>query len=130
MLNNRGQSLILFVIILPILLLILILVVDIGKIVVLKQELDNISEIVLDYGLDNLNKENLVDELTNLIKLNNDSIDEININFEDNRIYIELHEDVNGIFSSLIDISIFNVNSSYIGYIDNDINKRIEKISG
>ena len=52
MLNNKGQSLVLFIIILPILIFILILVIDVGKIIVLKQELNNISEFVLDYGLD------------------------------------------------------------------------------
>lgn len=134
MLNNKGQSLILFVVVLPVLLLILILVIDIGKVMVLKQELDNISEIVLDYGLDRLNNDdldniNLEGELTDLVKLNKDDIDMINMSLEDNKIYIELNERVEGILSGLIDISIFDVKSYYVGYIDND-EKRIEKVSG
>ena len=134
MLNNKGQSLILFVIVLPILLLVLILVVDIGKVIVLKQELDNISEIVLDYGLDKLNNNdlnnlNLESELTDLVILNKDDIDMINIRLEDDKIYIELNENVEGMLSGLIDISIFDVESSYVGYIDNN-EKRIEKVRG
>ena len=129
MLNNKGQSLILFVIMLPVLLLIFVLVIDIGKVIILKQELDNISNIVLDYGLDNIDKINLDDELVSLVKLNNDEIDEIDIYMKDSKIYVKLNENVQGIFSQFIDISIFNVKSSYVGYIE-DNDKRIERISG
>ena len=129
MLNNKGQSLILFVIMLPILLLIFVLVIDIGKVIVLKQELDNINNIVLDYGMDNLDKVNIEDELIDLVKLNNNEIDEIDIYVEDTKIYSNISEDVEGIFLQFVDISIFNVKSSYVGYID-DNEKRIERIVG
>ena len=129
MLNNKGQSLILFVIILPILLLIVILVIDVGKALVLKQELKNINNIVIDYGLDNLDKEDLENELIELIKLNNDQIDNINVNLENDKIYVELKEKIDGIFSKIIDVSAFNINSSYVGYVENN-EKRIERISG
>lgn len=140
MLNNRGQSLILFVIVLPILLIVLVLVVDIGRLMVLKQELDNINEIVLDYGLDNLDNNTVIDfnnndinnldsKLIDLVKLNKNDIDLINVRIENNKIYIELVDRLDGIFSSLIDISIFDIKSSYVGYIDDD-NKRIERVNG
>ena len=128
MLNNKGQSLILFVIVLPILLLVTVLVIDVGRIVVMKQELKSISNIALDYGLDNLEKDNLSDELYNLVQLNNNEIDEIDINIDNNRIYINLNENVNGVFSKIIDISNFDVESSYVGYVLND-EKIIERIS-
>lgn len=127
MLNSKGQSLVLFVIILPVLLLILILVIDVGGVIVLKQELNNISKIVLDYGLDNLDKDKIEDELIDLIELNNSEIDDINVYIKDNKIYVEMNEDSSGVFSSLIDVSIFNVKTSYVGYIENN-EKRIERI--
>ena len=129
MLNNKGQSLVLFVIVLPILLLIVILVIDIGQALFLKQELKNISNIVLDYGLDNLDNEEIKFELVNLVELNNNEIDNVNINIDDSKIYIKLNENVKGTFSGIIDISIFNVETSYVGYIK-DNNKVIERISG
>lgn len=127
MLNNKGQSLVLFVIVLPILILLLILVIDIGKIIVLKQELNNISELVLDYGLDNFDSENIENELVNLIKLNKNDVDNINVYIEDDKIYVKLSEKCDGIFSSFIDLSIFNVNSFYMGSIIDD-EKRIERM--
>lgn len=127
MLNNKGQSLVLFVIVLPILMLILVLVIDIGKIIVLKQELSNISEIVLDYGLDKIDNLEIEIKLEELIKLNKNDIDMIHLYIEDEKIYIELEEKSDGIFSGFIDIPLFNIKTSYVGYIENE-EKRIERL--
>lgn len=129
MLNNKGQSLILFVLFIPILLLVLVLVIDIGKVISLKTELDNINNIVLDYGLDNLDNQELVKELEDLVKLNKEDIDSINIKKEEDKIYIYLEDDNDGIFLGLVNVSIFSLKSSYVGYILND-EKRIERIVG
>ena len=128
MLNNKGQSLVLFIVVLPILLLILVLIIDIGRIVVLKQELDNINKIVLEYGLDNIDEDDLEDEMIKLVKLNNNEIEFVNINMDDDRLYMELDMDIDGLLSGLMNISIFEVKSSYVGYMENDI-KKIERIS-
>lgn len=129
MLNNKGQSLVLFVVIIPILLFILILVIDIGKAINLKQELNNINKIVLDYGLDNLDQDNLEEEMTELVKLNNNEIDKIDIRFDDDKIYLNISCDMDLMFISIANISLFEITSSYVGYIQDD-NKRIEKVSG
>ena len=127
MLNNKGQSLILFVIILPVILLILVFVIDIGKAISLKYELNNISDIVLNYGLDHLDEDNLVDNLEELVKINKNDIDNTKIEIIDNKIYLELKEKYKGMFSSLIDISIFDIKTSYVGYKEDEI-KRIENL--
>lgn len=138
MLNNRGQSLILFVIVLPVLLLILVLVIDIGRVISLKQELNNISEIVLDYGIDYLNNDmddnidsisSIENKLIEIIELNKDDIDEIDVRIDNNKIYILLSDSVDGIFSSILDIDMFDIKSSYVGYMDNK-KKRIERVNG
>ena len=129
MLNNKGQSLVLFVVIIPILLFILILVIDIGKAINLKQELNNINKIVLNYGLDKIDEDNLEVELKELVKLNNNEIDKINIKFDSDKIYLNISCNMDLIFTSLGDLSLFEITSSYVGYI-HDGNKRIEKVSG
>ena len=138
MLNNKGQSLVLFIIVLPILLLMLVLVIDIGRIISIKQELNNINEIVLDYGIDYLtdnidNSENSISNIENklieIIKLNKNDIDNIDVRIENNKIYVNLNEKIDGVISSIIGISIFDINSSYVGYMDND-KKRIERVNG
>lgn len=129
MLNNKGQSLILFVVVLPVLLLVLVLVIDIGRVIVVKQKLDNINTIVIDYGLEHLDKEGIEQELVELVQLNGKDIDDVTLSIEDGKIYSSLEESTKGIFSKIIDVSIFRVKSSYQGYIT-DSEKRIEKISG
>ena len=118
MLNNKGQSLVLFVIILPILFLILILVIDIGRLITLKNELNNINNIVLDYGLDNLEMVDLENKLIDVINLNKDDIDNIDVTVDGDKIYINMNEKLD---------AIFDIKISYIGYMDNG-KKRIERM--
>ena len=125
--NNKGQSLVLFIVILPVLLLLLVLIIDVGKMILLKLELNNISEIVLDYGIDNLDNENIYSELNNLVKLNKTDIDKIEINIVDDKIYLELEASGKGLFTGLINETLFTIETNYVGYIDNE-EKRIERI--
>ena len=127
--NNKGQTLALFVIFLPVLLLLLVLVIDIGKAIVKKVELNNISEIVLEYGLDNLEEENLEDDLLNLVKLNNSDINQIDIDIVDNKIYIRLLDNSDSVFKRIISTNKFDIESNYVGYIVDD-KKRIERVGG
>jgi hypothetical protein len=125
--NNRGQSLVLFVVILPVLLLLLVLIVDVGKLIILKLELNNISEIVLDYGLDNLEDENLYSEMTKLVKMNKNDIDNVNIDIIDNKIYLKLSHNDEPLFKNIINVLEFKIETSYVGYILDD-KKRIERL--
>ncbi len=123
--NNKGQSLVTFVIIFPILFLMFLLVYNIGSMVLLKSELDDINYIALDYGIDNINNDNCIDNVKKLIVKNKDNIDNVNINIEDGKMYIILEDsiDTKASFGK-----VFNVKSSYVGYIKDD-KKIIEKIS-
>ena len=125
--NNKGQTLALFVVILPVLLLLLVLIIDVGKLIVLKLELSNISELVLDYGLDHLDDEDLTDDLVSLVDMNKDDIDKVHIYIIDNKIYINMLHNNEGLFKKVSNITIFTVKTSYVGYIENE-EKRIERL--
>lgn len=129
MLNNKGQSLILFIMVLPILLLILIISIDVGRIIVRRQELDNINKIALNYGLDKQNDPEIQKIIIDTIKLNDNTIDKIEVLIDDDKIYIKLNDTLNGLLSKIINISKFEIESSYYGYIDNN-KKRIERVEG
>ena len=124
-LNNKGQSLVLFIIIIPIILGIMAIVMDIGSIIYENQELDNINKIVLDYGLDNRNDGDIIDNMKNLAYINKDNID-VDIKFIDDEFYIESSYYVKGIFSNIFNIEGYLVKSKYKGYIYYD-NKNIIK---
>ena len=116
--NNRGQSLVLFVLIIPIVLLVIVGIVDIGKISLLKEELDNINYITIDYGLDNLDKNDINEDLETVIKKNKTDIEKINIEIDNKQIKIVLEDNVNLVL--LKNSNILSIKSSYIGYLDED----------
>lgn len=127
MLNNKGQSLVMFILIIPILLGIMVLVIDIGNVFYYKQDIDNINKIVIDYGLSHMEDANVLSDMKELAKMNNNELS-IEIIFNDMEFYVSSSYYVNGIFSRIFKMKGFNVKSKYKGYkgIDKDI---IEKIN-
>ena len=124
-LNNKGQSLVMFILILPILLLMFILVVDVGNVLINKQELDNINYLTIEYGLDNITNNNLESKLIDMININNRNLNEINVSIEDNKIIITTKKNINGIL--LKGLKILSIESNYEGYIENN-KKIIERV--
>ncbi len=127
MINNKGQSLVIFIIMIPIIILIMIIVMDIGNLTYEKQELDNINKIVLNYGLDNTNNPNITNEMYALAT-NNKPQANYNIKFIDQEFYITSKYYVKGVFTKIINIDGFLAKSTYKGYlVDNKhIIKRIK----
>ena len=122
--NNRGQSLVTFVLVLPILLLILLALYDIGNMVILKNELRNVSYIALDYGINNIDNPNMIEDMKALILKNKSDIDDVNvIKDEDDKIHVSFSDSVN---TKISFSNIFKIKVSYVGYV-NDDKKVIER---
>lgn len=126
-LNNKGQSLVLFIVLLPILLLVIVLVVDVGIIMTSKQDLNNINYMMVDYGLSNLGKESLEEEIRKYIILNDSEIDNMNIRVVDNEVYINMKKTEKSLIAHVFNIKDFEIVSEYKGTIIND-KKSIERI--
>jgi len=125
--NNKGQSLILFVLLVPLIFLIILMVYDIGSIALLKNELDDINYLTLDYGIDHLDDENINSKLEEIIIKNKKVID-ISINVDDEKIYIVLSDKINNKLSLINKLDAFLVKSSYVGYLE-DGKKIIKRIN-
>lgn len=121
--NNKGQSLISFVLIVPIILLTLFMVYDIGNMVLLKGQLDNINYLTIDYGLDKLDDVDLNNKLTEMINKNKDDIDKIEININDAEIRILLEDKIENKLSLINKFDVLDIKSNYVGYIQD--NKKI-----
>lgn len=120
-LNNKGQSLVMFILIIPILLLIMILVIDLGNIIVNKTHLDNTNYIVIDYALEHLEEEDLEDKVLGLINANNGGGTETKIEINNEKVLITTKKEVKGLLTNTIKIK--TIISSYEGYLEN--NKKI-----
>ena len=125
-LNNKGQSLVMFVLIIPIVLLILILVYDIGNAIYEKNRLSNTSYLAVSYALDNIGKIDENDVVRYILK-DSDNLNNISVVIKDNSIDIELEKKIKGLFSRSFDLELTTVRSKYKGTIDND-KKNIERI--
>ena len=126
-LNNKGQSLILFVLMLPVLLFVMILVIDMGNLMVEKQKLNNINYIMIDYGLSNLTKEDLEEYIYNYLKLNDEKIDKIKVSKTDNDITINLGKKESSMLGHILNLKEVEIISSYRGSIV-DEKKVIERL--
>lgn len=117
--NNNGQTLVIFVIFLPILIILFALVFDVGSMYMENNKLNNLNIIVLNYGLDNINDEDLKNKLNDLILKNDKNINKININIniENNSININISKEVNSTFGNIIGIRKYKINSKYNGIL-------------
>ena len=127
MFNNKGQSLVLFVLIFPLLFLILMFVLDVGKMVLLKDELENINYLAMDYGLDKIDDMDVDSYVIDIIKKNKDDIDDIEVKIDNDKLYIALEDKIDDMFFLFSGIDIFEVKSSYVGYFNEDNKKVIER---
>ena len=125
-LNNKGQSLVMFIILLPILLLILTLVYDVGNAIYEKDRLSNTNYMVVDYALDNIDSID-EDDLNTLILKNDNNLDDISIMIIDNSVDISLKKNIKGVFGEMFNFNLTFVKSEYNGKIVNG-KKKIERV--
>lgn len=125
-LNNKGQSLVMFIIIIPIVILILTLVYDVGSAIYEKNRLSNTSYMVIDYGLDNINSVS-ESELIELALMNTNNLSYISIVIEDKEIEIKLSKEIKGIVCKIFGFNLIEAYSEYKGTITNG-EKKIERI--
>ncbi len=124
--NNKGQSLVMFVLIIPIFLLILTLVYDVGNAIYEKDRLSNTNYLTIEYGLNNIDTvtEN---DLKNLIEQNTSNLKYIYVTIEENQIEIKIEKDAKSIIGKMFNFNLLKIISHYKGKIINN-QKEIERI--
>ena len=126
-LNNKGQSLVLFVVMLPLFIMMGVYLIDVGYAKYNENKLNNVCTMVLNYGLDNIDN-NPKDKMIKLIYENENDIKEQNILVDPNNklIKISVLKTSNGFLGNIIGKSIYKEKCAYTGYIKND-KKYIER---
>lgn len=125
LLNQKGQSLVLFVLILPLLLMIGTFVIDVAFISNEKLKLDNINKLVISTYLDNSSLDK--SELMNLVKENDEMVENIYLDIED-EICMTLEKSVNSMLGGIFGFDSYDISSSYCG--SNAPGKKIYKSNG
>ena len=117
--NNKGQSLVIFVLILPILLLLFALIFELGNYGLTINKYEKEIKEVIKYGLNNIESIN-EEKLTNLLKQNING--KISVEISNKVIKVNVKEKYDNLFNFN---KKFDIDITYVGYIEN--NKQIIK---
>ncbi|HOZ53836.1 MAG TPA: pilus assembly protein, partial [Bacilli bacterium] len=119
--NNKGQTLVLFVIFLPILVILGAIVIDVGRFAYETNRVNSINRMCIKYAYKNI--DNLdIEKVYDLIEDNDSNINKylLVVNDDKTQIDMSITKDVRGIFSSILDKDIYRVKSNYIGRVINN----------
>lgn len=125
-LNNKGQSLVMFIVLIPIVLLVFTLVYDVGNAIYEKERLSNTNYMTIEYALDNINNVN-ENDLIELIMKNNSDLSSISVIIDNNVINIKISKNIRGIIGKMFDFDLIEARSEYTGKLTSD-GKKIERI--
>ena len=125
-LNNKGQSLVIFILIIPIILLLFVLIYDVADAIYEKNRLSNTSYLAIEYALDNINS---IDEnsVVDYILKNSDNLNNISVIIEDGKVDIEFGKNIKGFCGKSFNFDLVEIKTKYSGTIV-DEEKNIERI--
>lgn len=109
--NNKGQTLIIFVILIPILILVAALVVDTGLMTFEKERYRGIIENGIEEYFDTGN----VEETEKIFSLNDIPKEEYTIIIQENQIEVSLNTSIEAIFGKIINIEEYEIKMNYVG---------------
>ena len=115
--GNKGQSLVIFVLILPVLLLLFALVWEVGNLSVTINRYETEIKDTIEYGLNHSDDDNLENVLTDLLKTNIDG--DINVKINNKVITVRVKKRYDAIFNKLFNHR-FDIDLVYNGYKEND----------
>lgn len=99
--NHRGQTLVLFVLLLPVLLLVLGFLIDIGYLHIEKRKVDHAITNALEYGIEHRDSPTLESDIHKLLVLNLKTIEQSDIVIHEDNITISVTKKVDPIFPFL-----------------------------
>ena len=115
--DSKGQTLVIFVLILPILLLLFALIWEVGNLGLTINKYETEIKDTIEYGLNHLDNENLEEVLTNLLKANLDG--DISVEINNQVIKVNVKQKYDALFNNLLN-NRFDIDLTYNGYIENN----------
>ena len=118
--SNKGQVLVLFVIMVPIIFFLVAFFLENMIITGNKNKLDNLNQLISKYAYENRDNIGLYDGILDLILKNDRNVFITEFNVTDKKIDITLSKNTNSIFGKIIGIDAYEINSSYDVIIDDE----------
>ena len=121
--NNRGQTLVMFILMLPLLLIILCLVVDIGMLSLEKKRLENTLKDAIYYELNNQETDSNIikNRLTNTLSKNINNIKKKKVEITDNKVItVSISKEYKGNFTKILKSDLFDITLTYKGHMNGE----------
>lgn len=119
--NNKGQTLVLFVLLLPLLLLFSMIVLEVGNILITRRQIDGEIRQALKYGLtlDNNTNNEVRNKMQKMLVKNLDDDIQVEIKVATLDIHVKVVKEYKSLFSNVINYD-YAIKRSFRGYINND----------
>lgn len=114
-LNNKGQSLVTFVMLLPIIIILLAIVVDVGNLAYTKHKYETEIQSTIKYGLRNLKDDNIKQKMETMLETNIKGSKTVNV--DNGVIRINVKDKVKGIFISIVGNG-YDLDITYNSYVN------------
>lgn len=118
--NKKGQTLILFVIIIPTLILLMAFVVDTGMVLKENTRLSSTTKTILRTMYEEKEDNNFEEKIKNLYQKNNIPIENIKITSRNNEISIENNYEIESIFGRIIGMKVYPLKIKMVASKNND----------
>ena len=113
--NNKGQVLVAFILMIPIILLMCVAITDVGLMNIENRRVNNTVRNSVKYGINNLDKTNIKDTMKSLIMDNLKNVDSVSIDVDIDNSYAKATVKVK--YKGLINITNRDITSSYYANI-------------
>ena len=114
--NNKGQVLVAFILMIPIIILMCVAITDVGLMNIENRRVNNTVRNSVKYGINNLDKTNIKDTMKSLIMDNLKNVDSISIDVDIDNSYAKATVKVK--YKGLINITNRDITSSYYANIN------------
>jgi hypothetical protein len=119
--NNKGQTLVVFVIILPLIVLLLTIIINEGSLYIQKRTMENTIKEAILYRFDfEGSDEEVLQKIERYLYKNIDNIEYLNIDIDDGYIKINIESSIEKELPSFIFQNQLTIKFTYIGYINNE----------
>lgn len=120
--QNKGQTLVTFILLLPFLLIVFGFIIDYGVLSIEKRRMDNLVKENIEYGLKSIDLEEslLKQNITVILQENIKEIRQLQITISDHSIDILLEKQYPSLYSVMMGQKIYKIKSHYRGYIDDE----------
>lgn len=126
-LNNKGQTLILFIILIPVTIMLMALIVDSSYLYIKKAKLENTTANIIENLYLKKEDENVIALVEELYNKNDIQTKKLKVDIQNDYFKISNEYKIDSIFGSIIGLKKYDVKVSLKGYYENDKVKVIKE---